>query len=121
VCLSAIISANEKVDFNETGREHRGTGAQLSVMGDARSCGVKVRSAKHFRITRLCMTLFIRKFYRNLQENVKQQHGRRGKCFIYFVLTKITQQSPANRHVKCSTETVSEHNNAVCMANTYHS
>jgi hypothetical protein len=47
VYLSAIISTSEKVDFNETGCEHRGTGAQLGDMGDARSCGVKVTSAKH--------------------------------------------------------------------------
>jgi len=68
VCLSAIISTTEKVDFNETGREHRSTGAQLSDMGDARSCGVKVISAKHFRITRLCMTLDIKKLFSFLTE-----------------------------------------------------
>ena len=46
-CLSAIISTTEKVDFNETGCEHRATGVQLSDMGDGRSCGVNVTSAKH--------------------------------------------------------------------------
>jgi hypothetical protein len=33
VCLSEIISTTEKVDFNETGCEHRATGDQLSEMG----------------------------------------------------------------------------------------
>jgi len=47
VHLSAIISATEKVNFNETGCEYRATGAQLSNKGDGRSCGVIVTAAKY--------------------------------------------------------------------------
>jgi hypothetical protein len=40
---------------------------------------------------------------------------------FYVVLTKIIQRGPGNRCMKCSTETVSGHNNGPSMAYTYHS
>jgi hypothetical protein len=50
----------KKVDFNETGCEYRATGAQPSDMGGRSiSWGKSNISETRFRITGLCMTLYI--------------------------------------------------------------